>query len=351
MALDKKLLHVLRLYSKKTITLSQLEENCPPDGSYQAFALEIQKLMEKEILIPIKSAGDNGKNPVLPYKYRIQVFRINEGTQQQIKTEAAGFHPAINLSVYYRQDESLWKKDLPMLQRINDYLQHYGMSFAGNSLPELSWKLTGNEKWLEEEGGRKLLERIGLWKQVESQTRPDPLMLAVNPAILSETQNNSPKMLHHLVVENKSVYYRLLPLLTSSEMAALVYGAGRKIVAGFSQLSYQLGLDKKAAIHHTIHYFGDLDWEGIAIWHDLKKRYAHLQHWNLRPATAFYQSLSQCPWSRGKINQRQQEEALTDFLAYFPPDEEKSIRRHLEAGFYCPQEALEEGLERLMKKG
>ncbi|SFI36434.1 hypothetical protein SAMN05192551_1143 [Tindallia magadiensis] len=351
--LKKTIIKELQKHPYKTIMLMKLEEWCPSDSSYADFSAVVMDLMEEEVLIRIKTAGENRKSPSLPYKFRIESHGLKREQQQELRRQAANFHPAMDLSAYYRKELTVWKRDLPVLKKVNDYLQQYGTDFAGHSLPELSWKLTGNEKWLEEEGGKQLLERIHLWHQVERQTYPDPLMLAVNPSHLSEIQAGGSKTLTllHLIVENKSMYYRLLPLLSFSDMTSLIYGAGRKIVAGLSQLPYQLGIEKAGNIQHTIHYFGDLDWEGIAIWHDLQKRYAHVEAWEVIPATDFYQSLAQCSWSQGKTNQRQQEEALKEFLAYFSSEEGSTLRRQLEAGGYCPQEALEEGLERLMKKG
>ncbi|SDZ15453.1 Wadjet anti-phage system protein JetD domain-containing protein [Tindallia californiensis] len=349
--LKKTIIKELQQHPYKTIMLMKLEEWCPSDSAYADFSAVVMDLMEEEVLTRIKSAGENRKSPSLPYKFRIEKHGLKREQQQELRRQAANFHPAMDLSAYYRKELTAWKRDLPALKKVNDYLQKHGTDFTGHTLPELSWKLTGNEKWLEEQGGKQLLERINLWHQVEKQMHPDPLMLALNPSFLSEVQAGGNKTLPHLIVENKSMYYRLLPLLSSSNVATLVYGAGRKIVAGLSQLPYQLGLEKAGNLQHTIHYFGDLDWEGIAIWNDLQKRYTHVESWDVIPATAFYQSLAQCSWSQGKTNQRQQEEALKEFLDYFSSEEGKNLRRQLEAGFYCPQEALEEGLESLMKKG
>lgn len=350
MKLKEHYIKQLQKHPYKTIALIQLEQWCPVSLSYTDFSSMIRLLMQEEILVAIKTSGENGKRPSLPYKYRIQLYRMQAEIQQQIKTQAKDFHPAMNLSRYYRQHEKVWKRDLPILHKINEYLHQYGEVFTGHSLPELSWKLTGNEKWLEGEG-RKILEGIGLWKQVEKQIQPDPLMMAVNFGIVLESTKNHAGRMLHLVVENKSIYYRLLPYLASSGMTTLIYGAGRKIVAGLSQLPRQLGVESSDDIHHKIQYFGDLDWEGIAIWHDLHKRYVHQPNWQLTPAIPFYQSLAQCSWSQGKTNQRQQEKALKAFLTHFSSEEGERFRWQLESGFYCPQEALEEGLETLIKKG
>ncbi|TXK90340.1 hypothetical protein FVE24_12135, partial [Parageobacillus sp. SY1] len=85
---------------------------------------------------------------------------------------------------------------------------------------------------------------------------------------------------------------------------------------------------------HRFYYFGDIDREGIAIWHSLAKKQP------VSPALPFYRACLQKDPTSGKDYQMERTEALDEFLAYFAPDEQKQLQELLASGQYYPQEML-----------
>ncbi len=326
--MHEKILQHLKSQKHTKITLGQLEALADPDMTYTSFQRAIQVLLDGRYLIPIDKHGTNGKYPPLPLTFRIGKSVITKSLRQDIQAAQLRFHPTIKLDAYFSLSEMRWKKDVPCIERISDYLTRHGFPKEEATAPERSFQLVGDEKWVDEKGGRKLLETIGVWDLLRITALPDPLMLAVNVAQFRE----SGRLYQHLIVENKTTFYAIQPILPSLTFATLIYGAGWKVVSGLENLPGQLGLGTED--RHHFQYFGDLDHEGLAIWHSL------FQKCKAVPAVNIYQSLlSQAP-SAGKATQAVREDAVRRFVAFFPDGDGERIRNILREGQYLPQEAL-----------
>jgi hypothetical protein len=325
--MDNTVLSFLQASKKKTILLSELEQLVGGQASYEDFALLINDLEQKGILTAVKQQGYNQKPIPLANAYRIIQSKIPADFLQEIERFHFILHPLIKLEAYYSLAASEWENDLPYIQHINRFLKEQGLPDDEATAPERSYALVGDEKWIDEKGGKKLLERVGIWSAMNIVYLPDPLMLAVNQ--LQHAQRDETGL--HLVVENKATFHALLEYLPDTMFYSLIYGAGWKIAADIIMLDKQLSLQNR---EHCIYYFGDLDYEGISIWHSLNMRHLAL------PAIAFYRALLSKPAARGKETQVCNEEALAHFLTYFSFAEQETIRDILGNGGYYPQEAL-----------
>lgn len=174
----------------------------------------------------------------------------------------------------------------------------------------------------------RLLKRLGLWEQLLIHPVSDPLMFAINPQALKSTA--SLRSLH-LIVENKTTFQALLPVLPSSTFSTLIYGGGNKITGNMDMFPLQYPVTGREQVFY---YFGDLDVEGIRIWYDTHKRQAMV------PALPFYEACLAKPFVPGKSNQRRNEDAVQAFVHYFSTDQQALIARCLGSGNYYPQEIL-----------
>lgn len=201
----------LNSYTKRTIGLATLEAIVGKFFStYEEYAQCILKLENEGILEMVKAKGRTTRNPSLAFQYRINKSLIQTSFHQEIQIYRNKFHPSINLDEYYKKDPETWQKDLPYLQKIDEYIKTYGFPNDMVPAPERSFELVQDEKWLTEKGGKDLLERIGLFSSFNIIPVSDPFMFAMNPNhLLNETQ-------YHLIVENKTTYQGLLPALTST---------------------------------------------------------------------------------------------------------------------------------------
>jgi hypothetical protein len=324
--MQDKIMEHLKTYRKTMIELSQLEELFSGQVTYEQFAAAVKSLVETGLLIPVRAGGSNRKPVPLYNIYRINKQELRNALVEEIQRCQLLFHPSIKLHAYLTLPEEEWRRDLPWIKTIDLYLRQKGLPSVEATGPERSLELTGNEKWIDEQGGKSLLERLQLWELLKITGKPDPLMLAINPAI------NAGQLHRHLIVENKATFYALLNPLKNSSWTSLIFGCGWKIVSNFSLAVPQLGLQGQA---HRFYYFGDLDPEGINIWHSLNQKYPEV-----KPATPFYQALLAKPHSLGKANQQHHPAAIEAFCRHFPFAQQQLVEKLLHRGGYWPQEAL-----------
>lgn len=321
----EELIKLLRTHSKRTIGLLELEEIYESYfHTYEEFANFILTLEHDSILQMVKSKGRTVRTPSLAYEYRIDKSSLFKSLHQDLQHYRNQLHPSINLDEYYRKDPHVWEQDLPFLQKIDRYLKTYGFPKETVPAPERSFELVRDEKWITEKRGKEILERVGLFEKLKIIPVSDPLMFAINPKAIHR------KIQFHLIVENKTTYQGLLPALKSTVFSTLIYGCGKKIIQSIEQFPNQYPVEGE----HYFFYFGDLDREGVLIWHSLSKI---VRIYLARP---FYDACLKKPPVEGKDYQRQYKEAQKLFVGLFPENIQKRIDELFSQGKYYPQEIL-----------
>ncbi|MFD1926892.1 Wadjet anti-phage system protein JetD domain-containing protein [Sporosarcina siberiensis] len=317
-------LNRLARWSKVMISLEELSAIFyKKDQTYEELAARILELENEQILQPVKAAGQTMRTPSIAHRYRIDKSKIQDDFYGQLHRYNEQFHPAIRLDRYYSLTADIFSGDLPFIKQIHTYLTNYGLPKDAVPAPERSVELVGDEKWIDESGGRALLERIALWDLMKIIPVSDPLMMAFNV----QSVHNPGQF--HLIVENKTTYQALLPVLPETVFSTLIYGCGNKIVKSIEQFDWQYPI---GTANHTFYYFGDVDRSGLTIWHLLNGKRTVL------PAIPFYEAcLCKEPF-QGETNQRRDIEAVQRFVAAMPSA--KSIQTLLDGGFYYPQEIV-----------
>lgn len=317
------LLEILKSNSKKTITLLEIKQKLTGETSYEEFAEAIKELEKEEILLPKKKYGSNGNQYILYNVYEINKRELKKDFIEEIHQLQRKVDSHIDLSSYVSLSEKTWKQDLYFIEKIDEYLKHKGVPKEEATSPERSYEIMRNEKWIDEKGGKKLLERIKVWDIMKISKHADPLMLAVNKKALQQIEHR------HLIVENKSTFYLLMELLNQTPFTSLIYGAGWKIVAGIEGVYKQLDIETEK---NTFYYFGDIDYEGIAIYESISNK--------VKLAISFYEALLDGEESLGKENQERREEVLNTFIRRLSYEKGLKVKKSLEGGYYYPQEAL-----------
>lgn len=322
--MNKEIRKYLESHKRKIISLNELENLFSGSVSYREFAKKLMVFIEEDILTPVISHGGNNKSIPLYYSYRINTSKLNSSMIDDIQKFQLSCHSSIKLNKYYRLSGSIWNKDKKIIIKIDNYLKENGLPQNTSTIPEMSYNLIGDEKWIDNRG-KVLLERIDLWEKLMLDTNPDPLMISINPDRINSESHK------HLVVENKTTFYYLMDSLKYTNFTSLIYGCGWKIVANINNLERQIGLENKL---HKVYYFGDLDYEGLSIWKGLKDRR------DIYLAKEFYESFLNKDFTKGKLNQTKNIAALTVFLKNFDKENQERIVDVLEKGGYYPQEAL-----------
>lgn len=323
--LDKKIVSYLKSRKNIEIPLIEIEKLFTGDISYGDFAKTIKSLEENNILIPVKSHKTNNKSIPLYNTYRINKSYFKDKLINQIQTFKLKADENINLQSYFSLSEHEWNRDLQYIKLIDAYVKERGFPNNEAPPPERSYEIMGDEKWIDEKGGKALLERLGIWNKLKISRNVDPLMFAINPKNINNPTNK------HIIIENKSTFYDFLSSLDQTCFTSLIYGSGWKIVSNIIMLEKQLGLKNKK---HKLFYFGDIDYEGISIWNTLNEK----RH--IIPAVTFYSKLLEKPAAQGKENQKENVGALENFIDYFSNEEGNKIKMLLKQRYYYPQEGL-----------
>lgn len=321
----EKLKRELATFQKKTIGLTELEMLTKPFiNTYIDFSKVVLEFEDEGILTMLQSKGRTTRTPSLAFHYRINKSLLAADFHKELQQYRRILHPAMNFDEYYQKDPSIWSQDILYLVKIDEYLRTYGFPTEEVPAPERSYELVEDEKWIVEKGGKEVLERIGLYENLQIIPVSEPLMFAINPLKLNKKDQL------HLIVENKTTYQGLLPAIKDTIFSTLIYGSGKSIVKSIEQFSMQYPIESK----HTFFYFGDIDREGILIWHSMNKRQPAI------PAVEFYQHCLEKKPTEGKEYQREHKEALAEFLTYFSEEQQVQIETLLESGKYHPQETL-----------
>lgn len=213
----------LQARKNKTISLGELEKMFDGNTSYEEFAERVRALEEAGILQPVKKHGFTPGARRLANTYRILKPALSRSAAVEIEKYQFIIDHRISLEDYYSLPIAEWEKDLPFIRTVNAYLQENGLTGGEATAPEWSYRLAGDEKWIENGHGKTVLKRLGLWNELKIVSRPEPLMLALNPGAWSRP------LCRILIIENKSPFYALLEALPGSDWLAIVYGAGWKI--------------------------------------------------------------------------------------------------------------------------
>lgn len=319
----------LSTMKKATITLEDLEslfDNIAINA--HEFRLAVLELEQECMLESVKTAGRTVKQPSVAYRYRINKPFITEQYNRSLQQYRLELHPAIQLDSYFSLTEQQFIQDKPWIDKIDLFLKKEGLPVSMAPAPERSFQLTGNEKWITDLGGEGLLRQLQLWEELKIHPVSDPLMLAINPFILTAASQSD---CLHLIVENKTTFQALLPVLSSSSFHTLIYGCGNKITGNFDMFSMQYPMPN---CNHHFFYFGDLDFEGIRIWSELNKRH------KINLALPFYEACLSNPFVLGKSNQRANYDAVENFIHFFGKEHQVQIKKCLDSGGYYPQEIL-----------
>ena len=321
---------------RKTVTLDAMQTACCR-MDYEVFREAVMALERDAILVPVKAGGcDHGG---LARKYTIHLGPLFAASAARIQREAIerGISGTLDLSWYMHHPQEEWQRDRTAIEILSRYLQALPCppeNLPKTSLQQRSYDIFGDEKFLLTGGD--LLTHLGLSREALGVApEAEPLMMAFHP--MQPMQENGRTVCQHLIVENKAPWMALFPHLPETTLTSLVLGYGWKILASIDQLPAQCGYPQA---HHVVWYFGDFDWEGLRIWHELAKKCETLESIELRLAIPFYTAFLAHPESRGKEQQSPAPEALDAFLRQMPVPFRGRFRDVLASGCYYPQEAL-----------
>ena len=317
----------------RKITLQKLSEMYRME-SYSALYDRILKEIASGRLKPVKSAPLNGKTPALPVSYWVVE---EEKAYAHLKRELAFFvHPQIRPD-YYLKHLDVYDKDRLQVLKLSDALKK-GFDGEAISENERSTEIWGYEKFLSGAEGKTLLNRCGLKaSDLNVYRTAEPIAYA---GVTKAVPQNM------LILENKDPFYGMRKcLLQGAEsllgvrIGTLIYGKGKGVVKAFEDADISLE-DYMLDQRNTLYYFGDLDYEGIGIYHAFKKK--HGDRFHIEPFVPAYSAMMQKARGRTlcQTKEGQNRNLEGDFFTYFAEEDVREMKTVLERGDYIPQEML-----------
>ena len=306
-------------------------------GGYTVFAAVLRGLVDEEILLPVVAKGTNSKNPALHYWYRI-VSSDEKPDRARTHTLLTFFHPAINTS-YYLNHSREFQEDEKYLSALDHFLKENNdlKNMVSITANERSFQICRDEKWLLSAQGKKFLQRVKLTlEDLRCYVTHEPFFY------YARRQQNEGFEVNVLIVENKDTFFSLKTLFQEGinswdgiPFSLLVYGEGRKIE---KSITFFDEIDNYRNSIANFYYFGDLDPEGISIWHAIAGILS------VQPFVLFYNSLFDRYGVDAPVlgkSQRFSQDAVKAFLTHFSADAAVGIQKMLLDGRYLPQEGLD----------
>lgn len=322
---------------KKTYIFLDDIENLTYAKDYSELYSTVSALVEKGVLEPIKNAnGTNGLIPPLFVKYRI---RKPAGNDNFLKEEIIHLDGNFNIS-FYLSNPKRYREQREIIYPLSEFLKYHSelLNFRV-SKNERAYQIWKYEKQLDSLSVRSVLTFNGLDEKLNYYNTPEPFFYFSPEKLLHREQTV-------LIVENKDTWYTLREIMRETadlivmfghRIDGILYGEGKKV-------NRPRALDEfcDSELRHKCDflYFGDLDFEGISIFQELKSRNPQ---YKIDLFTELYSfMLDEYPISvLGKVKKSQLRPGTTEcFLSYFTKEQKEAVTALLDGGYYIPQEAV-----------
>lgn len=307
--------------------------------SYKELYDKVLTFIQHGKLKPVKASGKNGKKPALYNEYWI--IEEPEDNSRYIEELSYLFVPMISTH-YYLNHIQQYREDRQWLLLLNQYLKTNRDELQiPKSMNERSFEIWHREKFLKEEQGKRILKRCSIsLEELNLYETTEPLAYYVHTR---ETPQNM------LIVENKDTFYSMRRHLLSENsqilgtcIGTLIYGAGKGIFRSFQDFSLcaEPYMREKG---NVIYYFGDLDYEGIAIYESLASLFN--KECRIEPFAKGYLKMIEKAEEIGKnglpsMKEGQNKNIGAYFWDFFVKGSVDEMQRILQNGRYIPQEIL-----------
>lgn len=299
----------------------------------------ICSLIQSGRIKPVQKSALNGKKPALHKSYWIlENKEDNSGYLDEIRF---GLVPAIKID-YYLKHPDVYIQERKWVLQLNDFLRRKSRdAVLPVSLNERSFEIWGREKFLQKEQGKKILKHCGM--------EPDCLEIYQTTEPLSYYSHSRKTPQTILILENKDTFYSMRRHLLEGgsrifgqEIGTLIYGAGKGILRSFEDFRFCVEPYMNAKENRLL-YFGDLDYEGIAIFERLAESFS--KEAEIIPFAEAYEYMLE-KYGPDKMDflpetsENQNRSISGFFFSFFSESEAGQMKRIIEQGRYIPQESL-----------
>lgn len=318
---------------KKLITITEIQEYFAIDN-YMKLVEKVKLLIAEGVLSEVRSSKSNGMTPSLYNKYRVN----------QQEKDCIFLEDHINYSFPLNFSREFYLNNPMKYQTDKDYIEKLAYYFRNNkyqlSVPmainERSFEIWGQEKFLKEGSGQGILKNLGL-------TLVD-LNIYLTPEPFVYFSCNKARNQNVLIIENKDTWYTMRKLMIEGQVLffgqaidTIIYGSGKSIEKSLEEYGHTV--EEYLLKPSRVLYWGDLDYEGIAIYERLKKRYSEV--FKIELFKSAYIAMIELAKGRKlpEYSKKQNKKIDGIFLEEIGPYGE-SISKLLQGGSYIPQEIV-----------
>lgn len=254
----------IRNSGKKKITLDEISKMYKLND-YHSLVDFIMDKIEAGFIEPIRNSGTNGKTPALYNRYRIIDLEVNNNEYEN--ELMFNLHSSLEID-YYLKNINKYKEDRKYILQLSNYISNRKeLLNEPVSINERSFEIWNREKYLQKEGGFRILKNLGL--------SPYDLNIYETTEPLSYYSHHKNIPQNVLILENKDTFYSMRRHLIKGNgtilglpIGSLIYGKGKGIIKSFKDFTFCVEpyLSDKS---NQIIYLGDLDYEGILIYEQL----------------------------------------------------------------------------------
>lgn len=298
--MKKRLEKYLGNYKRTYVLLDEIVKIYDNSISYSDLANIIETIEGNGGIEPVKKSGLNNNKIPLYNKYRINKPYFRQSYYTRLNKKQWEINLQLSLEEYFSLNETIFDTDEPYIDLISNYINSNPDMIDEKFIPELSFDMVQDEKWIQDKGGESLLKRLHLWDRLLLYERIEPLSFAVNYRKCYEDTH------YHLIIENKTPFLHLINDINESKYTSIIYGKGWQIVSNIKLLRKQINITGE----HIYEYFGDIDNEGLSIFNSLAKKI------EVRPAVEYYEAMFNNESVKGKENQQINEIAINNFISF-----------------------------------
>ena len=320
----------LLIYIHKTNATAYEDE-----GGYTALYDAIIYLVEEGKISGIKDSGRYFMTPPLLNRYRITLENeVDKNKENNIKQEIMCLCTRLHRE-YYLKHINKYISDRKYIIALNDWLNRTDCQDLLKSrctVNERSFQIFNDEKFLAGKG-LAILNNLGLTLEHLNCYRTYEAFFY----ILFEKKNKG----NVLIIENKDSFMSLLyycqkqskPKVYGTDVDMLIYGEGKKIINSFDFMKEI----KKRFNPQIVFYWGDLDYTGIEIFLNLKKKYSK---YDIIPYVKLYEKMLQNAKNPPDMKTSQNIVEIDEFTTYFDASNADAIKIIINKNRYIPQEAV-----------
>lgn len=325
----------IRNSGKKKITLDEISRVYKLKN-YHSLVDFIMDKIEVGLIEPIRNSGTNGKTPALYNRYRIIQLEVdNRDYENELLFQ---LHSSLKID-YYLKNINKYKEDRKYILQLSNYISNQKKLLDEPvSMNERSFEIWNREKFLQKEGGFRILKNLGL--------EPDDLNIYDTTEPLSYYSHHKKTPQNVLILENKDTFYSMRRhLIEGNEdilglpIGTLIYGKGKGIIKSFKDFTFCVEpyLSDKS---NQIIYLGDLDYEGILIYEQLSAVF--MDRIPIKPfSEAYVYMLKKAKTvTLPEMKEGQNKNIGNYFLNSFNDNDKAKILEILRTNKYIPQEIL-----------